>query len=168
MLTCTKYLNCSGITASSTACSRGLGCDSGSPSTIPSLTDTRHTWVSTGRTGRASEYMSTHRAVLIPTPGRERRKDSASDVGSCRRKSKENGGSVARSLLRIATICSAFFRPSPPVEITAAISSELAFASDRQVWKRRRSAAYVLRYKCSGVAALRIIKINSANGSVLL
>jgi len=39
--------------------------------THPSLRQTRQQCLSTGNTGRPSEYIITHLAVFFPTPGRE-------------------------------------------------------------------------------------------------
>ena len=68
--TCSEYRSSSGMFPCNSSSFAGT---SRPPSAHPRRVATRQTCVSIGRTGRLKEYISTHRAVLRPTPGRETR-----------------------------------------------------------------------------------------------
>ena len=81
MFTCSENLHSDGIFSCSRSMSRLLhtpSLDVGR--THPSRRQILQQWVSTGKTSRASEYIITHRATFVPTPGNEVKNASQSSL----------------------------------------------------------------------------------------
>ena len=77
MFTCSEYLRGTGILLCRRSASRAPHCPSSRVAlTQPSRRQIRQQCVSTGKTVRPREYIITHRATLVPTPGRSVRNAS--------------------------------------------------------------------------------------------
>lgn len=138
------------------------------PAIQPRRLATRHTCVSTGKTARRSEYISTHLAVFAPTAGSASRNASAAASSMVPRQSSDVRPVSAWSRASIWLMRAALRRAKPPQRMRSSTSSGLARRSASQLRYRFQSAANVRRYSRSRVCVERMMKMSSASGSRLL
>lgn len=146
MFTCNEYRSAGGILDCSRSMSRGAQCLSFCVGlTQPRRLATRQQCVSTGKTCLPSEYISTHRATFLPTPGSDNKKASASSSLISRNGFRVGSPNSATITSRSPRIALAFWFDSPPLTMGRAIYSAGASAMRRWVGKASFSERKLLR-----------------------